>query len=171
MKKILAAVQAVLFAAAALFLIVGVSNQFLDRPIEMPADAQLGKTPSFAKARKVLEADCLACHSSKTVLPWYGKLPLAKQLIEADIENAMHEMDLEKRLFTPGAKPSAHTLKEIRKEIVKDSMPPAIYKVVHWRSLLSPADKTAILDWVDEELAAAAQAPASTEPPASAARS
>lgn len=127
----------------------------------MPADSDRGKTPAFAKARKVLEADCLVCHSSKTVLPWYAGLPGVRQLIDHDIEEGREHMDMEKRLFAPGKTPSVHTLKEIRKEIRKDAMPPLVYKVAHWKSILSPEDKQAILDWVEEELAAA---PAATPP-------
>lgn len=146
-----------LFGAA--LVVVGISNQVLDRPIAMPADAQEGKTPAFARARKVFEADCLACHSSRTNLPWYANLPLAKQLIQADIREARKEMDFEKRIYAPGKRPSVHTLKEIRKEIRKNAMPPPVYKVVHWRSFLSSDDRAAVLNWVEEELGAYAASP------------
>lgn len=139
--------------------VIGILNQVLDRPIPMPLDAQEGKTPAFARARKVFEADCLSCHSSKATLPWYSNLPLAKQLIEADIREARKEMDFEKRIYAPGKRPSAHTLKEIRKEIRKNAMPPPVYKAVHWRSFLSSDDRAAVLDWVEEELGAYAALP------------
>ena len=148
---------AALFLAA--FAVIGISNQVLDRPIPMPLEAQEGKTPAFARARKVFEADCLSCHSSKTSLPWYASLPLAKQLIQADIRKARKEMDFDKRIYVSGKRPSVHTLKEIRKEIRKNAMPPPIYRAVHWRSFISHEDKAAVLEWVDEELGAYAAFP------------
>lgn len=155
MKKILRLASRLALLLIAVFAAAGISNLVQDKPIVMAPESQTGKTPAFAKARKVLETNCLNCHSSQAVMPWYANLPLVKQLIESDIREGRHHMDMEKRVFAPGKTPTVKTLKEIAKEVRKDHMPPLIYKAVHWRAFLSAEDKAAIQEWVDEELAAA----------------
>ena len=40
------------------------------------------------------ENDCLACHSENAPLPFYGNLPLIGPVVQADMKEAVHYVDL-----------------------------------------------------------------------------
>lgn len=137
--------------AALLFPLI---NLIVDKPVEIAPEMLQGKSPSFLKAAPVLQESCLTCHSFHTQLPWYASLPLAKQIISNNIQEAREEVDLEKALFTPGKQPSLKLLKHIKSEIDESAMPPLEYQALHWKSVLSANKKQAILDWINEQQAA-----------------
>lgn len=134
-------------AAAALAMI----NRVTDQAIVMPPETFSGKTPLFQKAAPIIQESCLVCHSSKAQIPWYGSLPIAKQIIQRNIEEGREEIDLERVLFTPGKAPSAKALRHIHEEIENGKMPPFEYAALHWNAFLSKREKQVLYDWIHEQ--------------------
>lgn len=140
--------------ASALVLLFPLINLVVDKPVVIAPEKMQGRSPAFLKASSVIQESCLTCHSSHPQLPWYASLPIAKQIISHNIEEAREEVDLEKALFTPGKLPSPKLLKHIQSEIEEGAMPPIEYKAMHWKSFLSAKEKQAIFDWIAEQQAA-----------------
>ncbi len=97
----------------------------------------------------IFEAKCYACHSTKTDLPWYYKLPGVRQLIDSDVDEARTHMEMSKGFpFT-----SRHAIEEdfndLRDVVEEGKMPPHLYVFMHAASKLTEDDKKTILDWID----------------------
>jgi hypothetical protein len=60
--------------------------------------------PVTAAALQVLEAKCVHCHTSNIQMPWYGVLPVAKQILEHDMYTGLKHSDFMRAFFpeTPG---------------------------------------------------------------------
>lgn len=150
--------QKILSAAAVLVLLpviavvaLAMINRAADQPIVMPPETLSGKTPLFQKAAPIIQESCLVCHSSQAQIPWYGLLPIAKQLIQHNIEEGREEINLERALFTPGIAPSAKALRHIQEEVEKRKMPPVEYAALHWNAFLSAGEKQVLYDWIKEQ--------------------
>ncbi len=148
------------FRVVGLALLVGVSlpllNVLVDAPIPIHPEQLRGKTPAFAKASPVFQSSCLPCHSSTPQRPWYARLPVATQLIEADIATALACFNMEERLYTPELAPDSLTLANLDFVLQTGHMPPLRYTALHWRAWLTEDKKSAIRTWIAEERAKAA---------------
>ena len=82
----------IIFVGVLIALLFPLINLFVDKPVEIAPEALEGKTPLFQKAAPVIQESCLTCHSSHTQLPWYASLPIAKQIISNNIEEAREEV-------------------------------------------------------------------------------
>lgn len=125
--------------------------------IFQPASA---KSMQRQRAEAILSKKCMDCHSEQTVYPWYAEWPLAKQLIEADVNKGKKFFHLENELFSvedDKAIPK-YIFARLGEVIEADSMPPLQYRVAHWDKVLSKADKQALRDWLDQYSATAIQA-------------
>ena len=148
MKKKLALL--VILAAAA-----GLAMPLLNLVIPLPASrlaAIQTEDPVLAKALQVLETKCVHCHTSEVQLPWYGSLPVAKQLIQHDINLGMKHSDFIRDFFpeTPGPV-SEVTLAKIEYTTLNRSMPPPPYLLMHWNHFMSREDDEALLEWIYQE--------------------
>ncbi|MDH4378794.1 MAG: heme-binding domain-containing protein [Vampirovibrionales bacterium] len=155
-------IVAVFGAAGLAGLSVPLINVAVDKPVAVPPQELAGKTQAFALASPLLQTSCLPCHSARTTLPWYAQLPIAKQMIAANMAQGLNEFNLEERLYTEGKAPSAHTLEEIEDVLTKGEMPPLEYTAAHWNAFITPAKKQIVLDWILEERAALSKSPALT---------
>lgn len=117
----------------------------------------LSSSPSFAqksklrtKAEAILKAKCMDCHSDQTVYPWYFKLPLVKDLIQADIDKGKAYLHLEEQIFSKRKEKDIPKYVALRlEEVVQhDSMPLIQYKAIHWDKILTKEDKRILLEWV-----------------------
>ena len=62
-----------------------------------PIPVVSGKSDSFAKVSQILQNKCVDCHSpGMTRMPIYSELPIAKQLMAKDIEEASARLLLSK---------------------------------------------------------------------------
>lgn len=105
-----------------------------------------------SKIQPIFQRACFDCHSSSTNFPWYYKLPGVKQLIDADIAEAKEHLDMSKGFPFQGHGTPTEDLEAIIDSIKEGDMPPLKYKVMHWNSRLSDADKAAIKDWAGNSL-------------------
>lgn len=96
---------------------------------------------------------CQYCHTSSSELPFYASLPVARQLMEKDIEMAQRQFNIESLLANvqQGRPVSEVDLAKIESVMEDGAMPPNLYLSMHWRSRLSDAEKGVLLDWVKAE--------------------
>ena len=99
--------------------------------------------------KTIFQRSCIDCHSSKTVYPWYAKLPVISYFMAADIEAAQKHIDFGqdfpfKSRVTPG-----QDLEEISKVMQDNSMPPWMYRLLHPEAILSSPEKKDILAWAN----------------------
>lgn len=105
-----------------------------------------------------LEPKCLDCHGQAKVMPVYYKLPGVKQFLDGHIAEARADMDMRGGFPFTSPRPTEKDLKEFREVTEKGEMPLLSYRLVHWGSALTPAEKAALLRWVDESEKALAAA-------------
>ena len=105
----------------------------------------------FQNFSRVLQNSCVDCHSTNlTAYPLYYQLPIARSVIDRDIEIAKAALCLNRDQLS-GAEPIAMSdLMAIARTVNDGSMPPANYRALHWSvgSGIGPHDKLAILNYV-----------------------
>lgn len=139
-NKKIAIVVAALIASAAYF---GISES-TNLPEGTPAQ----------KAMFVLdEAGCVLCHTKDASLPFYAKIPLVNIPIKADITNGLKYFDITNSIadIKSGKNINETVLAKIEYAVKSQTMPPALFKLVHWKSNITDAEKQAILDWIAVE--------------------
>ena len=115
--------------------------------------------PLSAKAAGILSEKCAGCHSQGSGLPFYGSLPVGKQLLALDISMATKNVDYVKELMPAQPRPvSAAVLAKTERVVEDGSMPPGHYLAMHWNHALSADDKKTLTEWARETRAK--QAPA-----------
>lgn len=104
------------------------------------------------KVEKILKTKCMDCHSNETVYPWYYNFPIAKQLMDADIQKGRAFFDLKTEIFNLENEKdiSKSTLSRLAHEIETDSMPLLQYKLAHWNTIITAEDKKIILSWIKD---------------------
>lgn len=115
--------------------------------------SQQQSNPEFVNFSKQLQISCANCHTAGlTEYPFYFKLPIAKQLIEQDIQEAQEDFPIDRSKLTGETSFTLKELRKIRKELRKDDMPPFQYNLIHWESLINPKQKERLLAYIDQEL-------------------
>lgn len=113
-----------------------------------------GGSRSFAKVSDIFQHKCVDCHSPGMMrVPIYAALPIAKQLMQRDIDAASARLTLSKALYSGEDSFTPLMLARIEGVVQKNSMPPALYLLMHWTGSLSAEERQAILSWIAEERA------------------
>ena len=100
--------------------------------------------------KKTLFKSCKNCHSNNVEYPWYYKLPIAKKLIDDDINEGKKHLILTNTFPFKSHGTPIDDLVAISKNIKEGTMPPFRYKIMHWNSWLSREEKDEILFWTKE---------------------
>lgn len=112
----------------------------------------MGTTSNFAKVTTIFQNKCVDCHSpGMTRMPIYAELPIAKQLMAKDIENASSRLSITKALYSGESAFTPLMLARLEGAIRNDAMPPALYLSMHWNGNLTADEKTTIMAWIAEE--------------------
>lgn len=112
------------------------------------------KSKSFVKVSQILQNKCVDCHSpGMTRMPIYSGFPIAKQLMEKDVEEAGQRLILSKQLYSGEETFTPLQLARLERVVRNDSMPPAIYLMMHWTGRLTDDERQSILTWIAEERA------------------
>lgn len=98
--------------------------------------------------KPIFDSKCMACHGRAPSLPWYSSLPVAKGLIQHDVEEAKEHLDMSAGFPFGGHGSDLEDLEAIRDSVASGEMPPFRYRLLHWDSVLSSAEKDAVLTWV-----------------------
>ena len=98
------------------------------------------------------DGGCLSCHSEDPEVPFYAKLPVAGDVIKADIDSGYRAYDMTKFMeeLKADVQVSAVDLAKVEKVVLDDRMPMAKYYLVHWGSSLTPAKRDIVLSWVSQ---------------------
>lgn len=98
--------------------------------------------------KSIISNKCLACHGINDSKPWYYSIPGAKQLMDYDMKEAKKHMDMSNDFPFAGHASPTDDLEALEKTIEKGSMPPFIYKMIHWKSSLTEKEIEIIKDWI-----------------------
>ena len=95
------------------------------------------------------DGGCLSCHSADPKLPFYAKVPVAGDIVKADIDSGYRAYDITKFMeqLKAGEQVNAVDLAKVEKVVLDDRMPMAKYYLVHWGSSLTPEKRAIVLDW------------------------
>jgi cytochrome c peroxidase len=144
MKRILVIVGILVL----LFLALPIANLIVGLPETSLALAETGD-PARDAALQVLGTKCVNCHTDEYSLPFYARFPIARGIIEADIEKGTRYVDLKAALLPEGDGPvSEVALAKTEQGVVSGSMPPAKYLALHWNGGLSDEEQEVVLTWI-----------------------
>lgn len=104
--------------------------------------------------KPIFAAKCLMCHGVVRRMPLYAKVPPSSWLVRYDIRHAQGHLDMSFDFPFVG-KPTdvpQDGLEEVIEVVQENSMPPFIYKIMHWHSGLSAEESKKILDWANAGL-------------------
>jgi hypothetical protein len=102
--------------------------------------------------KSIFKQACFDCHTSLTEYPWYYSLPLVKEMMEKDIEEAREHLDFSNDYPFLSHGELTSDLKAIAKSIREKTMPPLPYTVMHWSTSLNNEQKSKVLQWVEHSL-------------------
>jgi cytochrome c peroxidase len=119
-----------------------------------PIVPEANTSPNFAKVSQIFQNKCVDCHSpGMTRMPIYADLPIAKQLMASDIENASARLQISKAMHSGGSAFTPLMLDRLEGALRNNTMPPALYLSMHWNDSLNQSEKSTILTWIGEERA------------------
>ncbi|HKK21740.1 MAG TPA: heme-binding domain-containing protein [candidate division Zixibacteria bacterium] len=104
---------------------------------------------NYQAVRPIFEHSCFNCHSKFTDYPWYHKLPLVKSLIDSDIKEARHHVDMSDDFPFGGEHVPLVTLRHIKREIEEADMPPWDYRLMHWGTKIEGEKQDSVFQWID----------------------
>ena len=113
--------------------------------------------PEGTESQKVLyvlkNAGCIMCHTKAAQAPFYAHIPLVGNLIKYDMSEGLKHFDIGETVdLLKNAKDANETaLAKIESSIEDNSMPPFRFKIVHWSSNISKAEKDVIANWIKSE--------------------
>lgn len=96
---------------------------------------------------------CLECHAADAPVPFYGKLPLIGPVVQADMKEGTHYVDLTAMVEAlENGRPVTETdLAKVENTALSGSMPPAKFYMAHWGTKLNSDEKAVILGWAKSE--------------------
>lgn len=101
-----------------------------------------------SSVQPIFDSKCVACHGKPNDLPWYSSLPIAKGIIQRDLEEAKEHLDMSAGFPFGGHGSDYEDLEAIRDSVSSGDMPPFRYRLLHWNSALSREEKDAVFSWV-----------------------
>jgi len=125
-----------------------VSNLLVALPSSPTLAAIPVDDPAFAAVRDVLQGKCSHCHTTDAGLPFYASFPLAKSIIQKDVDTGLRYLNLGEGFDATSKAATEVTLAKIEHSVEQNTMPPLPYVAMHWNASLSSADQDAILSWV-----------------------
>ncbi len=101
------------------------------------------------------DGGCLSCHSADPKLPFYAKLPVAEDIVMADVDSGYRAFDMTKFMeeLKSDSEVNPVELAKVEKVVLDDRMPLPKYYLVHWGSSLTAAKRNIVLDWVAQMMA------------------
>lgn len=114
------------------------------------------KEPSVlnAKVLNILQVKgCDYCHTPSAELPFYASFPIAKQLMEYDIELGYKSFNLthvRESLNNNDAAPQSDITK-IEWVMEHQTMPPTRYTALHWAGAMNKEERNTLLEWVKHQ--------------------
>jgi len=109
--------------------------------------------PQNEQVMTILEQnDCFVCHSQDGKMPFYFQFPVMKQQMEQHVLHAQRFVDLKEALADPKNVDQA-TLAKIEHALLNNTMPIIQYKMVHWGTGFTNAERGILAEWIATERA------------------
>lgn len=115
------------------------------------------QTSKIAENNQILsffsEKGCDYCHTPSTELPAYASFPIAKQLMNYDIQLGYKSFNLEAaRVALIAGEPVPQSeLNKIEWVMQNQTMPPTRYVALHWAGGVSEEERMKILNWIAQQ--------------------
>ena len=100
----------------------------------------------------IFRKKCLDCHGTGNSMPWYFKVPVAKQIMEYDMKEAKEHMDMSEGFPFGGHGTPKEDLEELKNVVESEEMPPWQYRLIHWSSNLNAKEKEVVLLWINNSI-------------------
>lgn len=96
---------------------------------------------------------CMECHAADAPIPFYGKLPFVGPVVQADMKEGTHYLDLTAMVeaLENGGAVTETDLAKVENTALSGSMPPAKFYMAHWGTKLSSDERGVILQWAKNE--------------------
>ncbi|ATP59113.1 cytochrome C [Pedobacter ginsengisoli] len=99
------------------------------------------------EVKGVLKKACYDCHSNNTDYPWYTYVQPIHWFINYHIKSGKDELNFnEFGIYTP--RRQQNKLRAIESSLKEGTMPLWSYTLIHRNAILSEAEKSLIIDWV-----------------------
>lgn len=102
-----------------------------------------------SKVEVIFQTKCFDCHSEKTKYPWYYSIPGVNLIMNSHIKEAKSHLDMTEGFPFKSHETPLNDLIELKKTIVRGSMPPWYYKPFHEDSEITAEEKEVILNWIE----------------------
>lgn len=98
------------------------------------------------QTRALTQRACFDCHSNDTVWPWYSNVAPLSWLIQRDVDRGRNRLN-----FSEWDRPPRE-VQEISEPVRRGQMPQWYYVVLHPDANLSPAERQALIQGLDNSL-------------------
>ncbi|MFW0766651.1 cytochrome-c peroxidase [Trabulsiella odontotermitis] len=121
------------------------SQRSKNNPVQASAVAENNKILGFFS-----DKGCDYCHTPSADLPFYASFPVAKQLMEYDVQLGYKSFNLEavRKALIADTPVQQGELNKIEWVMQHQTMPPGRYLSLHWSASVSPEEQADILSWV-----------------------
>ncbi len=111
----------------------------------MPTDIE--KTVSVpANVSRILKTSCYDCHSNNTHYPWYSFIQPGAWLMASHIKDGKDMLNFSQFGDLSNRKQQSK-LQGIINQVKDGEMPISSYKIIHTNAVLTPAQKTILINW------------------------
>ena len=99
-------------------------------------------------------AGCMDCHSASPNLPFYASLPVAGDLVKADAEKGYRAYNIEPtvKALKEGGLVNEVSVAMIERVLLKGTMSPAKYYLVHWGAAINDTERDMAMEWANETI-------------------
>lgn len=101
-----------------------------------------------SSVKPIFRGKCLDCHGTWKKAPWYYKLPVVKQLIDKDIQEAKEHIDMTSDYPFGGHGNPESNLAAIKKSLEEVTMPPLRYRLMNPFSTLTDEEREIVDKWI-----------------------
>jgi len=134
------------------YLLFSISNLLGINDENAPITVQAGASKDYVKVSSILQNKCVDCHSpDMTRMPIYSEFPIAKQLMNSDIQRGSERFTLSPKIYSGEEAFTPLMLARLEHAISNNKMPPSKYLVMHWNGSLNADEKQTILTWIANE--------------------
>ena len=105
--------------------------------------------PVPAAVDQIIRTSCYDCHSNSTRYPWYAEVQPVGWWLAGHISDAKRQLNFDE---FASRRPwwQYRKLEEINQQISEDEMPLPAYTLIHRDAVLSPEQKTLLVNWTLE---------------------
>ncbi|WP_223151689.1 heme-binding domain-containing protein [Chitinophaga varians] len=99
----------------------------------------------------LLQQACYDCHSNHTRYPWYADIQPAGWWLASHIREGKKELNFQEYGQYP-PKRQRNKLKRIKEQLITGAMPLSSYTLIHREAIWTPAQRQAVIVFIDSTL-------------------